>query len=164
MFGAQPILTALLKQVKLVYQWELIGCSMVFAREPKMFTYAFTAEVGERNCKGDFSTLTIYTSLPVKWFQLLWAGSQRKGTEGNSTEEEETHQRDRQPHKLGEQIRRAKSTGIPLPFKLKSCLQRKSWIIIVLTATYYLSCTCNYIHLCIYEKYMEYIKYVARVI
>lgn len=45
---------------------------MVFVREPKTFTYAFTAEVGERNCKGDFSTLTIYTSLPMKWFQLLW--------------------------------------------------------------------------------------------
>lgn len=157
MFGAQPILTALLKQVKLVYQWELIGCSMVFVREPKMFTYAFTAEVGERNCKGDFSTLTIYTSLPMKWFQLLWLEVRGKAQK-ETVRRRETHQRDRQPHKLGEQIRRAKSIGIPLPFKLKSCLQRKSWIIIVLTATYYLSCTCNYIHLCIYEKYIRIYK------
>lgn len=37
--GAHPILTAQLEQVKLVYQWELTGCSVVFIREQKMFTH-----------------------------------------------------------------------------------------------------------------------------
>lgn len=154
MFGAQAIFTALLKQVKLVYQWELVGCSMVFVREPKLFTHTFMAEVGERNCNSAFFSshnihLPTHEVVSPLWLEVrgggrketIWRAKRRyiKGMPNHT--------------KLGGRLDSlAESTGIMLPSKLKSCLHRKSWIIIVLTAIYCLSGIYDYIYLCISVK------------
>lgn len=81
-----------------------------------MFTHTFTAEVGERNCQGDISTLTIYISPCTKWSQLLWLEVREKAQKETVWETERHIRRIYNHTKLGEPIRRVKNTGILLPF------------------------------------------------
>lgn len=114
-----------------------------------MFTHTSTVEVRQRNFNGDlFDSGNIHFPT-YEVVSAFVAGRLRKGKEGNDVgKNRKGESRDLQPHKIGgAELDR-------LPFKFKSCLQRKSYEIdiIILTATYYLS--CMQLYMCIYIKYI----------